>query len=174
VLHEQGASLTQIADVLQIAKPTVCFHLRNLGVPLESSFARRFNWSAIAAHYEAGHSVRECQEVFGFSRAAWYDAVARGDVVMRPRAEPIEEILAAGRRRNRFHVKTRLFQAGLKEPRCESCGLQEWRGRPIAFDLHHVNGDGQDNRLENLQILCPNCHSQTDNWGGRNKRPRSG
>jgi hypothetical protein len=38
--------------------------------------------------------------------------------------------------------------------------------------LHHVNGDGLDNRLENLQILCPNCHAQTDTWGGRNKGRR--
>ncbi len=39
----------------------------------------------------------------------------------------------------------------------------------LSLELHHVNGDGQDNRLENLMLLCPNCHSQTDTWGARNK-----
>jgi 5-methylcytosine-specific restriction endonuclease McrA len=58
----------------------------------------------------------------------------------------------------------------VKEPRCEACGLTEWLARPISFELHHVNGDGNDNRLENLLILCPNCHSQTDTWGGRKKK----
>jgi 5-methylcytosine-specific restriction endonuclease McrA len=58
----------------------------------------------------------------------------------------------------------------LKEARCERCGLTEWLGKPAPLQLHHVNGDGKDNRPENLQILCPNCHSQTDSWGGRNRR----
>jgi 5-methylcytosine-specific restriction endonuclease McrA len=42
--------------------------------------------------------------------------------------------------------------------------------RPLSMQLHHINGDGSDNRLENLQLLCGNCHSQTDNWGGRGIR----
>lgn len=59
--------------------------------------------------------------------------------------------------------------AGLKGPGYEACGLTEWPSDPISLELHHINGDGQDNRLENLTLLCPNCHSQTDTWGGRNK-----
>ena len=56
--------------------------------------------------------------------------------------------------------------------RCEICGLTEWLGRPLSMALHHVNGDGRDNRLENLQFLCPDCHSQTDNFSGRKLRAR--
>jgi len=76
-------------------------------------------------------------------------------------------MLTAGRRRGRWNLKRRLISAGLKDNRCEGCGLTEWRDRPLSLALHHINGDGRDNRLENLRLLCPNCHSQTDNFAGR-------
>lgn len=67
------------------------------------------------------------------------------------------------------NVKKRLFNTGLKQKICEKCGLKsEWLGKPITLELHHINGIKTDNNLENLQILCPNCHSQTDNF--RNKK----
>jgi hypothetical protein len=61
-------------------------------------------------------------------------------------------------------------QSGIKVNLCETCGINEWRGVPLSLSLHHVNGDRHDNRLRNLRLLCPNCHSQTPNFGSRNKR----
>lgn len=66
-------------------------------------------------------------------------------------------------------LRRRLFSVGLKARRCEVCGLREWRGRPAPLELDHVNGIRSDNRLDNLRILCPNCHAQTDTYCGRNK-----
>lgn len=57
-----------------------------------------------------------------------------------------------------------------REWKCECCGLTEWQGKPLSLEVHHINGDRYDNRRENLQILCPNCHSVTDNWKGRNSQ----
>jgi len=169
-LLERGRSQAEIARELGISRPTVCFHMRTLGVAAQVDFAHRYDWAEISAFYEAGNSFTACQQRFGFSRNAWWDAIGRGVIRPRPRREPIETVLGTGRRRNRSHVKWRLFEAGLKVERCEICGLAEWQGRSLSLELHHVNGDGLDNRLDNLQLLCPNCHSQTDTWGGRNRR----
>jgi len=65
---------------------------------------------------------------------------------------------------NTARLKNRLFDAGLKENKCEGCGLTEWNGKEISLHLDHVNGDNLDNRIENLRILCPNCHSQTETY----------
>lgn len=53
---------------------------------------------------------------------------------------------------------------------CECCGLNKWLDNLITLELHHKNGDKSDNQLENLQLLCPNCHSYTDNYGSKNKK----
>lgn len=70
-------------------------------------------------------------------------------------------------------LKWKLFSTGLKKYRCEKCGRTHWEGEQIILQLHHINGDNTDNRLENLQVLCPNCHSQTDNFCGANKINKS-
>lgn len=54
-----------------------------------------------------------------------------------------------------------------REWKCECCGLTEWQGNPLPLELHHIDGDRTNNVRENLQILCPNCHSQTENWRAR-------
>lgn len=70
-------------------------------------------------------------------------------------------------------LKRRLFKAGLKQRRCENCLNTEWMGSAIPLHLDHVNGIRNDNRIENLRVLCPNCHSLTPTWGGKNHKARS-
>jgi hypothetical protein len=168
-LLNQRLSQREIARRLGVAKTTVVFHARRLDVPLDERFARRYDWATIRVAYESGMSRLECIEKFGCSQDAWHKAVRRGDIVPRPNAMPIEELLVAGRpQTSRNHLKRRLLKEGLKKNVCELCGLAEWHGKPLSMQLHHDNGDGSDNRLENISFLCPNCHSQTDTYGGRN------
>lgn len=72
---------------------------------------------------------------------------------------PIEEYFNGNIRINACKLKKRLLEEGFKEDRCEKCGLTEWMGEKITLELHHKNMDHYDNSLENLQILCPNCHA---------------
>ena len=65
-----------------------------------------------------------------------------------------------------------LVQTGYKEYKCECCGISEWNNKPIRLQLHHKNGNPTDNSLTNLEVLCPNCHTQTDNYGSKNTRDK--
>lgn len=67
------------------------------------------------------------------------------------------------------HVARKRFLIDQRGHRCECCGLIEWLEQPIPLELHHVDGDSDNNTEENLQLLCPNCHAFTDNYKGANK-----
>lgn len=105
-----------------------------------------------------------------FSGQGW----ARGQTNTRGfRPRPLGEVLVANSTANSAYIRRRLIKEGLKEPRCEICGLDTWRGEPLPLALDHINGDPCDNRLENLRILCPNCHALTDTWCGRKNGRRT-
>lgn len=81
----------------------------------------------------------------------------------------LEDVLKENSHYSSFKLKNRLFKEGIKKKQCECCKLEKWNGQEIPLELHHINGNNTDNRLENLQILCSNCHAQTENYRGTKK-----
>lgn len=83
---------------------------------------------------------------------------------------PLEDIIN-GEYKQKYKgskLKDRLIKAGYKTHQCERCGLTEWLGNPIPLQLHHKDGDHDNNLIENIELLCPNCHSLTDTFAGKN------
>lgn len=68
-----------------------------------------------------------------------------------------------------FKLKGKLLSEGVKTNKCEDCGIEEWNGKTINMQLDHVDGNSHNHVLSNLKMLCPNCHSQTITYCGKNK-----
>ena len=67
-------------------------------------------------------------------------------------------------------IRVRLIKEGIKEQKCEVCGIIDWNGKPVSFELDHIDGNRTNHKLENLRIICPNCHSQTETYRARNTK----
>ena len=88
---------------------------------------------------------------------------------------PLKQILVQNSYFQSYKLKNRLLREGLKPPYCEECGWAERsRDGRLSLELDHINGDVHDNRLENLRILCPNCHSLKATHRGRNRKNKEG
>lgn len=83
---------------------------------------------------------------------------------------PIEDILEGKHPEYQtFKLKKRLLKEGIKENICEECGIKDWNSKELEMQLEHIDGNPHNHLLNNLKMICPNCHSQTKTWCGKNK-----
>jgi hypothetical protein len=130
------------------------------------------DWLAIQSYYDE-HGYRKCLRHFGISTYEWLDAKNNGKITYHDHRIPFSEMLVENSTAGRHNLKSRLLNAGMLKNKCYICGISEWLEKPLALDLDHINGINNDNRLENLRLLCPNCHSQTHTYRGRNAKHNS-
>jgi hypothetical protein len=71
-------------------------------------------------------------------------------------------------------LRMRLFSENIKEEKCEICGIKEWLNKKISLEVDHIDGNRYNHKIDNLRIICPNCHSQTETYRGKNKSGNGG
>jgi 5-methylcytosine-specific restriction endonuclease McrA len=195
-LRREGHSQRVIAEEVGVSASHVGVRLRYLNtvlpeaerLPLHSrrkSSLRSWTDEDLVAAVRDGNSVVDCIRALGLSDKSaknWTRVRAQIDALglstvhwqreaTRPGAKiPLSEILVKGSTYATSTLRLRLLSEGVLEHRCASCERTEWLGQPIALELEHINGVSNDHRLDNLKMLCPNCHAQTPTWRGRKNR----
>lgn len=108
-----------------------------------------------------GNTLKKKIELFGIDISHFtFSAKKRGKV------KPLDSYLTNNSHCSRNVLKNRLLKEGYKYNICEVCGIAEWNGKPLVMELHHKDGDTHNNSIDNLMMICPNCHAQTDNYRG--------
>ncbi|MEU6402137.1 HNH endonuclease signature motif containing protein [Streptomyces sp. NPDC046985] len=164
VSHLQRDGVKWTREVLQAAvsaSTNMCDVLRRLGLEVVGGH-----------HTHISRRIRAC----GIDTSHFREPPRAGRAS--PRRTPdalLVELPDAGARRVPGDRLKRALLAEGREERCALCGAGAvWRGRPLPLEVDHIDGDWRDNRVGNLRLLCPNCHSTTDTYRGRGKGRREG
>jgi len=136
-----------------------------------------FNWLDVLSIPKAGGNYKTLKnkaKEYGIDTSHFNYAYAKTHNGKRMvKSQTTEEFFSTENTHNKAIIKREYIKRILGGvARCENpeCGITEWYGKPISLQLHHINGNNKDNRIENLQLLCPNCHSQTDTYCGKSNR----
>ena len=194
----EGKNYPTIIKELGVAGSTIAYHAKKMGLGKFTFERRVYNWKEIQDYYDRGYTVVDLTEKFGINQSTVNEAARRGDFqkadgnsLERKRAIKLTRE-ATGRKRRMLDIddifvensqyttsaaRNFIIRNDLLVYQCsnEKCQLHEkevmeWAGEKLVLHLDHENGIRNDHRIENLRWLCPNCHSQTSTYCGRNVR----
>jgi len=97
-----------------------------------------------------------------------FDEKARYNSNIKAKENAAKKLLNGSYKGTNSSIKIILFEYFNLEKKCHNCGITKWKGVEIPLELDHINGDSTNNSIDNLRLLCPNCHSITPTWRGRN------
>lgn len=173
-LLRQGLSYTEIQQVTGLSKATISYHAKKHG--LQKIEHAEYDWKAIQKDIDQGLHTQNIKDKYGIS---WnvIDTAVRNGMITSPKKKnkhTKQNCFTIQSKTNRATLKKIILKEGLLPNRCAICEMEpKWNNSDLVFVLDHINGVNNDNRLENLRLLCPNCNSQTETFSGRNlKRKR--
>ncbi len=180
-LLEQGNTYRSIAQEMNCSLSNIAVYSLKFGLRRKKySPPNVYDWEQIQREFDEGATRKELYSKYGFSKASLGKALRNGKV--KHKHIPLIKLsikdyssFANGKFATpviRRTLKRILLREG-KQHKCDECGITEWRNNRLIFELDHIDGDSSNNLPINLRFLCPNCHSQTKTWRGRNiKRKR--
>lgn len=182
--HKNYKALEKAADKFSISLPDK----RKMNYPSTrkgSSNYGFFDKETFTQAVESSSSGREVLRKLGVERDRdWLNRAAEfhnvklpvgspGSNKSRNTGKPLNQVLVENSTYNPYRLKLRLIRDGILANVCSECGLTpEWNGKPLSLQLDHINGVHNDHRLDNLRLVCPNCHSQSSTYAGKNKKAR--
>ena len=175
-LLAKGLTQAEISERLQLSKSTVSFHVSSLGKSRSRRpvYTEEF-WREVQSLIDQGYTFKQLLDKYGFAKRTYQKAIRKGLIAPRPWVNTLslDELLFYVDGRKTDSKERKLIKDRLAEERggesCFKCGIVDWNGEPLSFDLDHIDGNPTRNTRENLRVLCPNCHRQTETWGNRNR-----
>jgi orotate phosphoribosyltransferase-like protein len=173
-LHDKGFTTSEIAVKLGVTRPTISYHKKQLGVANLMKI-RKDVWTQVQEDLDKGVTYAEISHKYAISKSGISHAVTRGAIERTKRLQSelsVDDYCSshmgnAARSSFRRNVRVKMIKAERWKEQCTECGLTEWMGKSIPLQVDHKDGNPKNNNINNLRLLCCNCHYQTDTWGNK-------